>query len=443
MPKSKSDTTDPEAKYRLTNLNVVEIAFAGSPAVPKATFAVMKSTDLPEGSQPVLKTMLFKKDPVKKQVYGYVLVPDEADLQGDIISKEDVEIACHSLLINLAKNRQKGEGASENHEIFSPNIGQPIESCIDKAGSLAQAHGVDPIPGAWWLGMQCSDETWKKIDDGEFTGFSIGGVGSRVPIEATAPQAKSDSRDSLTKALTGFLAMLKGDAKVFSEVREERDAWEALWGSMAALEQSISSIYWDDTVEDKASMVAASIDQFKVALVAYFAVQKALHELSADNIEALENLAKASKTIKPLLERISKQDPLLTNGGEDMTTEELKALIAKVDTLVKTVEDVATRVGTIEESRKSDDGKKTDDDSKTAEALEVRLKMHDELSKSFADLTGKLDDIGKRLEVLEKTPNQPNGSSDIGNVNDDSKPDGKATTLAKATVGVLGGVAPK
>ncbi len=44
--------------------------------------------------------------------------------------------------------------------------------------------GMDPDVDALWIVAKVNDEAaWKMVKSGMFTGFSIGGHGTRVPVE--------------------------------------------------------------------------------------------------------------------------------------------------------------------------------------------------------------------------------------------------------------------
>jgi DNA adenine methylase len=124
---------------------------------------------------------IFKVDDEKHIVYGKALVPDRVDSQGDIVSKQDIETAAHNFLINIQKAYAELVSSGANttnasqiglmHKVFKGvgGFGYVVESYIDPSGS-------------WILGTMVTDPTiWQMIKDGQITGYSIGGNGTRIP----------------------------------------------------------------------------------------------------------------------------------------------------------------------------------------------------------------------------------------------------------------------
>ncbi len=156
----------------LEELDLNEVTLTKAPAVGKmAEFTIIKSLDTaaPTYSK---TTPILKVDSARRQVGGYVLVPDLPDWQGDIVSKEEVEKAAHRFMKNLAMRNQTGSGTGLEHHSFD-GIGYPIESFIDYDG----VHGV---PNAWFLKTQITqDDTWEAVKKGQIVGYSVGGNGKR------------------------------------------------------------------------------------------------------------------------------------------------------------------------------------------------------------------------------------------------------------------------
>lgn len=111
---------------------------------------------------------VLKSDGERKRVImGVALVPDEVDLQDDIISAEEVERAAHQFMLN------KGV-IGIMHEEFPTGASSVVESFIAPHDMIL---GTDTVSkGSWVLGVKVFDDgLLKRIEEGEFTGFSIGG----------------------------------------------------------------------------------------------------------------------------------------------------------------------------------------------------------------------------------------------------------------------------
>ena len=126
-----------------------------------------------EGCPKVKKSVdLFKFDDDQRLVYGVVLVPDIEDLQGDIISKEEIQAAAHDYQVKsrLIKAQHKAPTDAEVVESYIAPVDIPIGNGIAPAGSWIMVTRVN------------SAAMWAAIKKGDITGYSIGGVGEREEI---------------------------------------------------------------------------------------------------------------------------------------------------------------------------------------------------------------------------------------------------------------------
>ncbi len=102
---------------------------------------------------------------MKRIVYGEVLAPDAVDAQGDVVSAGEIEAAAHRFLA-------EGGAVGGMHAEFE-GVGRVVESFIARPGD------PDFTPGAWVLGVQLSEPAWRRVREGAWTGFSIGGRATR------------------------------------------------------------------------------------------------------------------------------------------------------------------------------------------------------------------------------------------------------------------------
>ncbi|RJQ04430.1 MAG: methyltransferase domain-containing protein [Bacillota bacterium] len=112
---------------------------------------------------------ILKADEERQLVYGVVLEPDTLDTQGDTISADEIERAAHRF---LAKSRVVGQGHKR------PAKAEVVESYV--APAEMEIGGQRVKKGSWIIAVHVLDpELWRAIKAGEYTGFSVGGFGTR------------------------------------------------------------------------------------------------------------------------------------------------------------------------------------------------------------------------------------------------------------------------
>jgi len=399
------------AKNKVTDANISHVHMTGSPAVPDATFVLLKSMDqeaLPDGYEAIEKTSLFKTDSVKRQAFGYCLVPDIPDFQGDVIDKTNVEDACHSLMKNLLAGTADGEGSGVDHKVF--NGGYPIESCIDYDGSIAKAHGAEGIPGGWWLGVQVTDDAvWGQIEKGTLKAFTVGGKGKRTPIAKSEPGPAIEDVGLFKMIRELFrsnrIAKADGEAESYAEVSAEEELMSKLWKMFWNLQDALMSIIKDDTVTDKVAPITQSIDQFK----GDFTVQ----------VQALQT-AKANANNNNGVQKKHE-----TKGDSDMTPDQLKDLTSTLTALTKSVAELSAKL--TPEPGPDDKSKTPEEVKRTEEGTE-----EEKLKKTLDGLQASVTELTDRITKMEKTPQPRRGTSEPDSI---KKTEGEEDELAKSAAG--------
>jgi len=118
---------------------------------------------------------ICKAQSMKQIVYCVVLTPDEIDAQGDWMTAEDIEKAAHYYLM-----KSRVVGSRHSQKIDST----PVESYIAPQDLEFNGQFGKQIvkKGSWVLAVYVNDPVeWQKVMDGDYTGFSVGGFGQRVP----------------------------------------------------------------------------------------------------------------------------------------------------------------------------------------------------------------------------------------------------------------------
>ena len=120
-------------------------------------------------------TQVFKTDTEKRLVYGEVLVPNEVDAQGDIISPEVIEDAAHNFLASYRNLDYK-------HLYLANDQANIVESYISPVDFSVNDHIIKK--GSWIMVTKIiDDQLWDEIKNGELNGYSIVGIAQSIPVE--------------------------------------------------------------------------------------------------------------------------------------------------------------------------------------------------------------------------------------------------------------------
>jgi len=119
---------------------------------------------------------ILKADEDKRIVCGVVLEPGTFDLQRDRLSADEI--------------RRSGEDYLKESRIFFDRHRKPARAELVKfwfAEDDQKVLGQLVKAGSWVLCVHVSDDKiWDKIKRGEYTGFSVGGRGVRIPVRIAA-----------------------------------------------------------------------------------------------------------------------------------------------------------------------------------------------------------------------------------------------------------------
>lgn len=125
---------------------------------------------------------ISKMDTDKRQVFGWASVVEVNgepvhDLQGDIISADEIEKAAYTY---VQKSRKGGDNHRRNGD-EPHHASDMIESMMftpEKIEKMGLAPGS--VPTGWWVGYQVhDDDLWQEVKKGKRTNFSIHGRGKR------------------------------------------------------------------------------------------------------------------------------------------------------------------------------------------------------------------------------------------------------------------------
>lgn len=426
MPDSKK-----RKKNRLTKINTTEVSgvFAEDmvPAVPKAVIAVTKAHQDEAAVKLNLYFQIQKYDEFKGKAYGRVLVPDEVDLQDDVVTKEDIEEAIDKYMENLSSGLTKGNGLGIDHKEFE-DVGFPTGIWYDETGSIQKSEfGYDDsevVPGAWVFAAKfTNDEYREKVKKGELKGWSIGASGVRIPLEKAQPGNVHLAFATLKSAL----GMTKAESETYDEIEENEERRKKIYHATWVLSDSLISIVEDEdlSTDQQKAKARESISQFSRDIAPVF-------EESVDSLDSDINLS-ALKTIKKQIEQIISTAEEQSNGGEAMslTQEQVdKSIDEKLDKFGKDLDEKLKPLTDFVAAQKAEEEK---GDGETPE---------DPVQKSLNDITEKLTSLDDRISKFEKTPGDRNGKDpdeDPDNLEKkEEKPREKMSKAERATSSLKG-----
>lgn len=159
---------------------------------------VTKSLPLPAGT--VIE--VSKADAEQRLVFGFAKMAEDpnsrgnyyVDRQGDIIETAALEKAAYDYVLNYRDGGEMHETAGASTLVESFMV---TPEKLEKMG-LAK----DALPYGWWVGFKVhpvekgATDPWDKIKNGEYTAFSIEGMGRRVPVGKADPTAGSVHSDA-------------------------------------------------------------------------------------------------------------------------------------------------------------------------------------------------------------------------------------------------------
>lgn len=121
---------------------------------------------------------ITKTDDDLKVVWGWASMVEKngepvIDRQGDVIRESVLQKAAHNFMVDERTGKVMHQGK---------RVADVVESIV-LTKAIQKTLGVDLGQSGWFIGMKIRDnDLWQKVKSGEFTAFSVGGQGQRIPI---------------------------------------------------------------------------------------------------------------------------------------------------------------------------------------------------------------------------------------------------------------------
>ena len=151
--------------------------------IPKVIYGVCEKEKDTQSTEQDKEFQIKKADEDQHLVFGWANVSERVDgeevcdLQGDMVTPEELEKAAYEYVLNW-------HTGGEEHDPFLQNKCRMVESVVftkEKLKAMGIPEGIVPL--GWWIGFKVDDEkTWQLVKDGTYQMFSIAGKGKRIPV---------------------------------------------------------------------------------------------------------------------------------------------------------------------------------------------------------------------------------------------------------------------
>jgi hypothetical protein len=200
--------SDPNAEEVLAGLEVEFVSAVGRPA-QDSEWLIAKNQDDPAGDRHRWQSeadLYVRKDDdagvgdavdadAKQVAFAPVLVPKEADKDGDVIPRPAIEDAAHNYLAEYRK-------VDSDHDLRDGK-GTPVESwTLKNDTTFKRPDGTESREypaGTWVMGIKFDDETWGRVEEGDLTGLSIYGGAKPIDAEELREGAKNTNKEMTDK----------------------------------------------------------------------------------------------------------------------------------------------------------------------------------------------------------------------------------------------------
>lgn len=274
---------------------------------------------------------IVMKNASKRIAYAAVLVPGEADSDGETVTKEKIEQAAHEWM-------QSYRNVDLQHTLN--NVAVPVESYVLPMEMEVDMAGVKTVlpEGTWVLASRVLDEpTWDRVEKGELTGYSVMGI-RRTTLETASKSAEVALKKTLLRDLgEDWVAAAVSivdepavpKAKFFAlkskEVPAEKSkSWyqkvrEVLFPNNSAVKEDVQEVVPDnDEKEDDLTMKPEDLKNLIDE-----AVKSAVEPIQAE-LEAMK--AKAEEVVEETVEETDDQE----EAFKSKVLEKLEELESKV-----------------------------------------------------------------------------------------------------------------
>jgi len=274
---------------------------------------------------------ILKVDDTTHYVTGIVYEPLVEDAQGNFMTEDEIRKASYW----FAKN---GDKVDIQHSFEAVDGVTVVENYIAPCDMTVGDTPV--IKGTWLMTVEVKNaDVWKKVQKGEVTGFSMGGMGKYSEVETDISDiSKGDDKDGIIKKFIGMLGyelVKKGEVRDKYNKSAKRDNF---WNALYALEDVLRKYNWQtdnyEFITDEA-VITEALSEFSDIIQNLLITPNIAKSLKQDfiNKKETEESTVTEAEIKKIVEEVKKAlepEPAATPeppAAETITAEAIQKMI--------------------------------------------------------------------------------------------------------------------
>jgi outer membrane murein-binding lipoprotein Lpp len=368
-----------------------------------------------EGDEVRLSLPFSKVDQERRTVSGFATL-DNVDKQNDIVTSEASMKAFSKFRGNI-------------REMHQP-------SAVGKMVSFKEDKYFDPETKKFYSGVYVSayiskgaQNTWEKVIDGTYTGFSIGG---RMNKWDDAYDEKAETQIRIIKEYDLVeLSLVDNPANQFASILsvQKVDGVDIIKGE--AVETELENVFWDSangivmlSQEDSVNSPATGEAMKNIGFVEKSDEDKKdLIKFLVDSAKGI-NLSKITKEVSPMTDEtqdlVEKADEVVLEEIVEKSDEVAPEADSAAEDVVKADEAEVAKTEGMEEDKKSEDMDEDDEKAEKSDESDASVVAAEEVSKSddvsvavaelkngiasaFSDLTETVKALHAEIDSLKKS----------------------------------------
>lgn len=275
--------------YEITDAKISFVSLVDK-AANKKQFIITKAED---GEASFTSSgKILKVDDVHHYVTGIVYEPMIEDAHGNFMTEDEIIKAAYW----FAKN---GDNVDLQHSFEALSDATVVENWVTKSDT--RIDNIEITKGTWLMTVEVTDsDVWDKIQKGELTGFSMGGVGkySEDDVDLNNIEKGDNPKSMNTENNTEKKGIFKKLAEAFgleviekgamTEEFNKRTRSNQFWSAFSTLEDLLRSWDWrNDTYvfETDEETIRTALEEFSTILTGILTQDSITKAITAGDME--------------------------------------------------------------------------------------------------------------------------------------------------------------